>query len=341
MSLMAMCMTTAMMAQLPKLKPLSDKDASSVLMPMQKDGKWGYANEKRSMIIKPVFEAAMPFKSKKALVRVGGKWGLIDNYSRFVVPPKYEEIGDFSGDIAFVKLNGKYGVMDSDYNIIIPCQMDDIQSALSNDFYIIRRDGKYGTMSAKGTILIQPTMDKIVISNELGVPMVQLNGRYGTLSESGKMQVKPIYHDMKILSSTRILVSIDGLWGLADNYFNQLTEVEYDDIEAIPTNPNVLMVKRGASKGLITISGKQCTELNYFDIRPIGANNNYFITTRGGKNGIIDSFGKVLFGDEFDNIYRSATGQFYITKKNGSFGALDIVDLHEIYSAELPTEPVE
>ena len=48
--------------ELPKLKPLSEKEMNETLVPSQKkDGKWGYVNEKESFKIKALFDMADPF----------------------------------------------------------------------------------------------------------------------------------------------------------------------------------------------------------------------------------------------------------------------------------------
>jgi|TARA_B110000902_G_C14193613_1_gene545075 hypothetical protein len=59
----------------------------------QKDGKYGFINEKGEVIIEFKFEDAGGFKYGLAKVKINNKWGFINEKGKLVIEPKFERIG--------------------------------------------------------------------------------------------------------------------------------------------------------------------------------------------------------------------------------------------------------
>ncbi|MBO9599319.1 MAG: WG repeat-containing protein, partial [Cohnella sp.] len=72
-------------------------------------GKWGYADKKGKMVIKPQYESANNFSEGLAAVSVKGKFGFIDKKGKLVVPAKYDEVYSFSEGMAVVAVDWIYG----------------------------------------------------------------------------------------------------------------------------------------------------------------------------------------------------------------------------------------
>ncbi|MDY7395712.1 WG repeat-containing protein [Aureibaculum sp. 2210JD6-5] len=67
-------------------------------------GKYGFINKKGKVIVKPIYDMALPFYNDKALVRLNGKEGYIDRKGKEVVPIKYRQLWlERNGMIRFVK----------------------------------------------------------------------------------------------------------------------------------------------------------------------------------------------------------------------------------------------
>lgn len=104
-------------------------DCSSIgfvdgVLPVQKDGKWGYVNEKGVMLTEFVYDASeisddgrwSPVRlyastNGYTVVRQGDGWGLIDNAGKEIVPPIYEDISQVNDKGQFwLKKNGTWSL---------------------------------------------------------------------------------------------------------------------------------------------------------------------------------------------------------------------------------------
>ncbi len=56
------------------------------------DGRWGYINGEGEVVIRQVYEDALPFFGKAAWVKQDGLWGAVDAAGSFIVAPEYAEI---------------------------------------------------------------------------------------------------------------------------------------------------------------------------------------------------------------------------------------------------------
>ncbi len=75
------------------------------------DGLWGYKYY-NSIVIKPKYQQAGPFKEGLAPVMLGGKYGYIDKDGTCAIPYKFESASVFNEGLARVSLNGRYGYID-------------------------------------------------------------------------------------------------------------------------------------------------------------------------------------------------------------------------------------
>lgn len=285
--------STNIYAQTPKLKPLSEKDMTETIAPMEKKGLWGYANLKEKFVIKPVFNAAKPFIDGMALVCSHDKWGIIRRNAEYLVEPKYDEIMDFIGQIARVRNNGLYGVINRQGEEILACSLDNIEKQKDYKFYIIQKGDKYGTMDEYGKICLEPTMDKVIFPTWIEVPIIKKGNKFGCLTKQGIVIQQPIYDDVKSFTANRTLLKKDGLWALGNNSLQELTEAIFDEIKPLDGKTDVLVVSTHGKKGLLNIDGKYITEVAYDDIQPAKSGSMY-VTRQGNLYGALDKNLKVI-----------------------------------------------
>jgi hypothetical protein len=76
------------------------------------DGKWGFVNENRKIVIKPVFDDAFPFSEGLAAVKINDKWGYINEDGKMVINPQFDETYGFSDGLAEAWVDGQYGWVD-------------------------------------------------------------------------------------------------------------------------------------------------------------------------------------------------------------------------------------
>jgi len=167
----------------------------SQLQPVYVNGKWGYADRSGRVVIKPQFDAALPFAGAMAQVGVldeelpeidahpNLKWGYIDARGRVVVELRYRMLRGFSEGLAAVAmpntekserifqgrggnlLNVKWGYVDMSGREVIPVQFfgaGDFSEGLAHvnvgkgSKSICGRPSNYGYIDKTGAFVIKP-----------------------------------------------------------------------------------------------------------------------------------------------------------------------------------------
>ena len=120
-------------------RPTVSGQSKDELVPIEKNGLWGYADREGKVIIKPQFSRAGRFSEGLALVWTGGvpltdsivksfvKMGYIDKTGRWVIHSRfgYYFFDDFSdGLVPFRKQSSKWGFMDRTGKIVIQPRFD-------------------------------------------------------------------------------------------------------------------------------------------------------------------------------------------------------------------------
>jgi len=76
------------------------------ILPFFNNGKWGYMNKAKEIIVCPIFEEAyVPYDyySGVARIKIKGKYGYINQTGEIIIKPKFDEAEDFNRGIAKVK----------------------------------------------------------------------------------------------------------------------------------------------------------------------------------------------------------------------------------------------
>jgi hypothetical protein len=81
---------------------------STVPVPYQENGRWGYANANGEPVIKAQFASAAPFEGGQAVVEKDGAYGLVDEAGKEVVAPAYDAINPYRGGFARVRVGEAY-----------------------------------------------------------------------------------------------------------------------------------------------------------------------------------------------------------------------------------------
>lgn len=84
---------------------------------VERDGKWGFINKAKKMVIPYEYDEVRPFEDGLAMVRTGEVWGYIDKSGKTVIPFEYDDVSNFNEGHAFVKKDGELGLIDSLGNI--------------------------------------------------------------------------------------------------------------------------------------------------------------------------------------------------------------------------------
>lgn len=75
----------------PKAVPKPATPTNLTLIPQEKEGKWGFVDERGVPMIQFVFDEVKPFSEGLASVRMGDKWGFINQAGDLVVPFRFHK----------------------------------------------------------------------------------------------------------------------------------------------------------------------------------------------------------------------------------------------------------
>ena len=260
---------------------------------------------------------------------------------------KIEEIKTYNYYIT--KNNENYGVIDKEGKTIIePKYVNIIIPNPEKDIFICYTDSeKTETLNAKGEKLFtqyeetQPIKLKNVastLSYEKSVLKYKKDGLYGIMNFDGKIITQNIYSTIENLQPTegKLLVSIEGKYGVIDIKGNLLVKTEYDKISSDGYYTKKYEYKKsgfittnktddGFKSGYITYDGKTILETKYNEIERISKeddNNIYLINSENGKYGLYKNTKKVI-ENEYQSISYEDSG-IVILQKNKKYGAASL-----------------
>lgn len=94
---------------------LTSTVVSQTLIPYYKDGKYGYCNLNKEIVIKPQYDGCGFFNDDRAWFKKGDKYGYIDSKGHIIIPATYSEASNFSYGMAIVHKKGKIWGKDRNY----------------------------------------------------------------------------------------------------------------------------------------------------------------------------------------------------------------------------------
>ena len=92
----------------------------SGLAEVEINGKWGYINHNKELVINAIFDDALPFYNGAAPVSINEKWGLVDVHGNYIIELQYDDITAFHDGLALAEIKGKSGYIDMQGNVAIP-----------------------------------------------------------------------------------------------------------------------------------------------------------------------------------------------------------------------------
>ena len=103
--------------------------------------KWGYINEKGTLITPIKYDFVYDFFQGVAMVRIGAQYGLIDTSGKEITPVKYDLIDDndfYNHRPAAALLNGKWGFINEKGEEVIPFIYEDT-TYFHKDYVAVRK----------------------------------------------------------------------------------------------------------------------------------------------------------------------------------------------------------
>lgn len=305
-----LCIAGESFAQIPELKPL--KDLEEVLNPLEKKGKWGYANNSGKMIIKAVFEAADPFETvvsadgtimQVARIKANGCWGYITRENVYLIEPVYDDITHFDRYATVVAKSGPFSsligvrtVTSAKLNVpvlasnLLQLNLSEIGEFLDNGLALAAKAGKYGMLDYKGNWAIPCRYDSLDLNPRGGYDVI-LDGKCGILNADGAILVEPIYDSIRADASLGgFRVTKDGFQGIVGEDGHRIAPPIYEDIRAV--DELGLVVQKDGKFGLLSADGRILLDTIYDIISRCGTVG--YSVVKDGLNGVVARGDEIL-----------------------------------------------
>lgn len=270
-------------SEIPADGVLVEESYPNALYPIRVNGKWGYMNNKKEIVIECKFEKADDFNESFAIVegRVPDKGehatealiGFIDEKGMMITDFKYDRALPFLDGMALVMKGAKYGYIDKTGKEVIPLQYED-GAMFSEGLAAVKVNGKNGFVNKQGEMVIKPAYERSCHVSEFSDGLAPVyttidDGPAGYIDPTGEMVIPAKYAFVGVFSEgvamVRPLGSID--YGYINKKGEWVIEPQYD--MSLGFHEDVATVKErnadgSASFGIIDKTGKKLAQhLNY------------------------------------------------------------------------------
>lgn len=279
---------------LPRLRPIKEKQLHETIFPTQRKEKWGYANEKGKFLIKAVFDEADFFRDVHigptdtvalARVRFEGKWGILSRDGTFLLDPCFDELRSFDQEVAIFKDKGYYGLL-SYTGEVLREGLQELEDFLPDGMAWYKENGRWGVMKTDGTDLF---------------PCIY----------SSKPTEK--------LSPSLLLTEVDGLFGIiALSKGKTILAPECEGIDQDRNDPSLLVYQRSGRLGCLRSDGTLIAPPQYDSIASLSTGGNReILIKKEGRYGKLSSTGKELIPPVMETNQLSAGNQLCQFFRNG------------------------
>ena len=284
-------------------------DELLILVPIRdENGKWGFCNENKDIVIPYQFDYAKPFSEGLSAIKNDDKWGFVDKNGNVVVQNIYKHADSFFNGVARVVIETflwAYINKKGDY-IIEPYDTKNNDKGNELNDGIVRfynkSKKKFGFISIDNNIIIKSNFDEvssfsegiallssnrkpfgllyrngdiikldnfdIVKSFVNGRALIKTNGKYGFIDKNGNLIIEPIYDNSTSFSEGYAAVCSNNKWGFID--INGKTKISQKYLSATSFSEQRAFVLKKSGWGIIDCEGKEYTSFNYFDHRTLG-----------------------------------------------------------------------
>lgn len=158
---------------------------------IQRDGKYGFVDNKGRLRIANRYDDIQPFSEGLAAIKIRGKWGFLNHQDKIAIQPAYEEVSSFGGGYALVRQKGLSGLIDITGKQVLPARYNDID-VLSTKRLLITLNDQVGLADATGKVLINPKYNHLEDLGN-GYVIIERDGKFGLLNLQGISTIPLIY----------------------------------------------------------------------------------------------------------------------------------------------------
>lgn len=220
---------------------------SDTLLPIQKNGKWGFINQNGKIIIPCEYEAALDWGTRKwGKVKLSGNWININRNGEQVSVQSNGTPKIFNDSVIIVSTpSGEY-ICDDLGNKILPEPFNNINK-IGGNFFTYQMDDSIGLASITKGKLTAAKYDVITKLLDDSLFKIKICGYEGLIDMEGKELIPAIYNQIKLTSNSRVLVKdgfaelegifdlkrqkliIEPLWGKIGDYNSWFTILQNEN----------------------------------------------------------------------------------------------------------------
>ena len=177
----------------------------SGLLIFKANGKYGFKDQQRRIIIANRYEAVKPFHQRLAAVKINNKWGFINLDEQIIVQPRYDSVGHFYGNVCITRKAALFGVIDNNGNELVANQYQQVLP-LGGGQFKIQIAGKWGVLDNNGAVVIHPKYNLLQQVNQ-NFYIVAKNNYYGTIDISGVNKIPILYDFIGFNNKSKTMVT--------------------------------------------------------------------------------------------------------------------------------------
>lgn len=264
--------------------------SNELIVPFHSNGKWGYMNKKKEIVVFPKYEEAYPSYSNRYRIKLNGKYGYLNSQGELVIRPKFDRANDFKYGLASVFRNEKnYSIKPNGRKNkvgIAVCETHGscVTPILNRNVKIIKDNGKFGfihdkysknELKSKNYLpdTLQPIFDSIIpITHQLmylvkdSLISFSHEGSYFGGVECITRELNFQYEDIKLFDcalckegkSKIIGVKKNGLWGYMKIELDIVSHIEFKYLNIKSLSSGFALVEYSNNKfGYIDANGNE------------------------------------------------------------------------------------
>lgn len=251
--------------------------------PVRIKEKWGYVNEKGSMVIAAKYIKAGGFFNNLAPVADEKEAYFIDaeGYKQitFKEIKNIDNLGVISGDIFPLCISGKWSIFDIKGNRRFG-EYDNV-SVMSGGVIAALEEDKWSILDSEGKKITEETYDDIKI-DEISVAcrndrlFVSKDYNYYLMDSNGKIITEQSYEDADVFKDdTYAAVKIDGKWGFIDKNGEVKIEPQYEEARSFKNG--FAAVKDMGKWGFIDLENNKIIDTQFDDAKDFSGSGSVYV----------------------------------------------------------------
>lgn len=213
-----------------------------------------------------------------------------------------------------------------------------------NEYFALYEQEKWGVIDNRGNIVISPSYAEMIIipnsKQDIFICTYEINNETGEYkSKALNKKNKEIFTEYEEIEALENYDNVQNIWyednvlkvkqngkyGLIDFKGNKLTECEYDKIYTLKGIEGSIIVEKENKLGLIDNTGRKIIDVQYKEILGLGTKSDegYITVNEQGKYGVISYTKEQILPNKYEYIEPIYGKDFYIIKEKGQQQLID------------------